>query len=867
MKKLIQNIKNKIFKKKNINELDPLKEEEKNEELIEKIVHDHKGIYNWTDEDLKLLTKLIHPNISYQQEDEELPPFCEAKLSCFFEFKTDKKNNFVVGEIKEINKKKIPKIELESVLVSIQEIEGPTDEIFKRFKQKNSKKVLNLLGKNKDNYKTILDRFVVSRPPNTKVKLKLRKNKKIKEVILKLGSFDDKIIAQRSDLIKKHNYTKNQADVWIKEWKREFFYSAFLSDSRATEILNDKKIEYKPKTLIDRFLELESEYKVSDWDNHLLDRLEKIIKKSLEKKFISSKSSLRIFKRSYIDFFYNWPKSRKQKDLTSVKIMSYANHGSHIAGKIPKEGDVIISMEWNQPHHKYKKKIKNQTDLSIFLGNVKPGSSIDIKFKEKNGSIFKTIIWTKNFEEYCETLIKEYGRYYVNYSKAELALIEYKKSFIVGQPDFTLDTLKKFDSLEIEDTAKHKYVTVDDEENYTDEEKIYLTTTVKKEKVAGKESFALTLDGFPDDERLETLADGKKIFLKIYIFDVTDLDSDKYYEISDTTGLTDQYFSNHCHIIKTNEITWSDGNMNLIQSKELEPYGDHPTKLAFPYSVMLLPKVGKRRLSFRTFLCTDKQEFDDAEGRPKDGESINYRPESFKMDDYAECGFDDYGDYPEILSYTSSEIDVEYKQPGYLDINRRKYNSLAIALSLALNQLDGKSFKENFKKIKDKIEYDGDHSAEGNIYKSLSLKSNYEHALKEKIDLRSILKELKKNSRIHERYEMIDLLLNLAITDETYSAKENEFIDKVAKTLDLHNEKFQEIKKRKTASVKFVDFGDQADESIFGITKDMNKKEKLRVLRKEYSRWNALTNNSDKAIRERARAMRDMAANIRRKYT
>ena len=37
--------------------------------------------------------------------------------------------------------------------------------------------------------------------PNTKLKLKLRKNKKIKEVILKLGSFDDKIVATRSDLI------------------------------------------------------------------------------------------------------------------------------------------------------------------------------------------------------------------------------------------------------------------------------------------------------------------------------------------------------------------------------------------------------------------------------------------------------------------------------------------------------------------------------------------------------------------------------------------------------------------------------------------------------------------------------------------
>ena len=80
---------------------------------------------------------------------------------------------------------------------------------------------------------------------------------------------------------------------------------------------------------------------------------------------------------------------------------------------------------------------------------------------------------------------------------------------------------------------------------------------------------------------LKLLGDGKKIFLKIYVFDVTDLDRDKYNEILDTIGMTDQYFSNHCHVIKTNEITWSDENMNLIQSKELEPYGDHPTKLAF----------------------------------------------------------------------------------------------------------------------------------------------------------------------------------------------------------------------------------------------------------------------------------------------
>jgi len=515
------------------------------------------------------------------------------------------------------------------------------------------------------------------------------------------------------------------------------------------------------------------------------------------------------------------------------------------------EGDIIISVN--------SKKIESIEDWDREISRFKPGQTITFKVKRKMKGIISEKIKLINFNDFLKNN-EEHVRKYNSKKVADLLLKEYEEGDYMGISD---ERRQEIQNMDLEEEPEESDYTDDD---YADEKKIYITTSVKKEKVAGKDSFVLNINGW-DDETLSILGDGKKIFLKIYVFDVTDLDSDKYYEIADTTGFTDQYFQNYCHVIKTNEITWSDGNMNLIQSKELEPYGDHPTKLAFPYSVMMLPKVGKRKLSFRTFLCTDKQKFDDAEGRPKYGESINYRPESFKMGDDYEEYFDNYGDYPEILSYASSEIDVEYKQPGYLNINRRKYNDLTIALGLALNELDNKNLKENFEKIKDEVRYDGDYSSENNVYKTLSLKANYERALNKKIDLESILKELKKNSRIHERYETIDLLLNLAITDETYSAKENEFIDKVAKSLELHNEKFQEIKKRKTASIKFVDFGEKADESIFGITKDMDKKEKLKVLRKEYSRWNALTNNSDKSIRERAREMRDLAANIRKQYT
>ena len=64
-----------------------------------------------------------------------------------------------------------------------------------------------------------------------------------------------------------------------------------------------------------------------------------------------------------------------------------------------------------------------------------------------------------------------------------------------------------------------------------------------------------------------------------------------------------------------------------------------------------------------------------------DGTSINYHPDHYKLSEYTET-FDEYGSYPEILAYDVAEIDAEYKQAGYLGVNRKKvrctYNSLRL---------------------------------------------------------------------------------------------------------------------------------------------------------------------------------------------
>ena len=407
---------------------------------------------------------------------------------------------------------------------------------------------------------------------------------------------------------------------------------------------------------------------------------------------------------------------------------------------------------------------------------------------------------------------------------------------------------------------------LEEEIEVRDDEKLFISSYVKKEKVSGKDSFVVYYDSFPSTYNFEE----DTVYLKIYVFDVTDLDQkeyeDIYYETEDyeDNPRLENYIRDNCNVIKTNNFDWSEGSSVLVQTKLLNPYDDPPEKIAFPYSVMNFPKAGKRKLAFRSFICNKDLKFHETEGRPLNGSFVNYRPEHFKLDLYGNS-FDEYGSYPEILGYDSTEIEAEYKQAGYLGVNRQKLDSLIIPLGYSIASINNDPLK-SIELVKDNIAYKGDRTLEGGINQALNLKMIYEKSQKDTIDPQIYLKEIKNFSKIDERYEVINLLLNIATHDNTLTSTENKFLDDVAEKLELNQSKYLEIKKIETASLKSVDFGDKADESIFGLSKDMDDKTKCRILRQEYSRWNSQTNNSNKDKRIRAKEMVNLIANLRKQY-
>ena len=289
------------------------------------------------------------------------------------------------------------------------------------------------------------------------------------------------------------------------------------------------------------------------------------------------------------------------------------------------------------------------------------------------------------------------------------------------------------------------------------------------------------------------------------------------------------YIRDNCNVIKTNNFDWSEGNSILVQTKLLDPYDDPPEKIAFPYSVMNFPKQ-EREYWHLDPLFVKELKFHETEGRPLDGTSINYHPEHYKLSEYTET-FDEYGSYPEILAYDVAEIDAEYKQAGYLGVNRKKLDALIIPLGYSIATINNDPLK-SIKLVKENVEYKGDRSLEGKINKTLNLKIIYDQYKTNKLDPQIYLKEIKKYSKIDERYEVMNFLLNIVTHDNTLNSEEkNKFLDNVARELELNHKKYLEIKKIETASLKFVDFGEKADESIFGLSNEMDDKTKCKNIK------------------------------------
>ena len=143
----------------------------------------------------------------------------------------------------------------------------------------------------------------------------------------------------------------------------------------------------------------------------------------------------------------------------------------------------------------------------------------------------------------------------------------------------------------------------------------------------------------------------------------------------------------------------------------------------------------------------------------------------------------------------------------------------------------------------------------------------YDELKDKRLSMSKIVEELNNKATSAQKYEAMKFLLEIAGSDDKLGIAEDTLLNKTAKALNLDLKHFQEMKSVAIANISDIEHSETMDETVFNLTEDMSKSDKCKRLREEYSKWNRQTNNSNEGIRNRAKKMVELAANLRKKYS
>jgi len=264
-----------------------------------------------------------------------------------------------------------------------------------------------------------------------------------------------------------------------------------------------------------------------------------------------------------------------------------------------------------------------------------------------------------------------------------------------------------------------------------------------------------------------------------------------------------------------------------------------------PKEFILTPYKGKRNLKFNFTACDTDAEV--THGGHDDLNKIKYNASAF-------------------YQLTTKEI-------GYLEefANKSKVEDLTIKLAMTMSAVDGHLDQKELNVIKNwakslTLELDSEKAEVKKKHFSKFIKQTYKEAKERKISISKIVREFNENASKGQKYLAIELMLNVASSDDRLAKEEEQFINKIAKTTGINLKTFKDMKNKVVAKVGKVDFSEKPSEDSFGITDEMDKKEKCKVLRKEYTKWNSQTTQRDPKRKKRAKEMVKAIASLRKKY-
>ena len=208
-------------------------------------------------------------------------------------------------------------------------------------------------------------------------------------------------------------------------------------------------------------------------------------------------------------------------------------------------------------------------------------------------------------------------------------------------------------------------------------------------------------------------------------------------------------------------------------------------------------------------------------------------------------------------------------ESGYIDLqeNIQRTRILAVALAFFVSATDRKMYDCEIELIKDWTRNNF-----GASYASAKAQRKLEKALDKTVDffrngnqlnINDICREVTEIAPHADRYDILELCLNVARVNGRVVAEELKILKNLASRLELDTRKFRTMMEK----ILPVDMHQVKDaEVIFGVTSDMSREKTRHQLNKEYGKWNSRVTSSDPKIRAQADQMLELIAKARNQY-
>ena len=222
------------------------------------------------------------------------------------------------------------------------------------------------------------------------------------------------------------------------------------------------------------------------------------------------------------------------------------------------------------------------------------------------------------------------------------------------------------------------------------------------------------------------------------------------------------------------------------------------------------------------------------------------------------------------ITFSTNVAEAGYKEENE---NKKEAQSLSIQVAMGLAFSDGSFDSAESKVIKEWAKRNIDSYPESD---QAELKASFNNAFTESfnkgknglIDLSTVTARLSKIGDKKSKYDALELCHAVMGADGEIAATEMQFINKIAKELDISSETLKSMK-----DSVIVDIGSSINDSasveaMLGIDSSWDE-DKIKIhLRKEFQKWNNRLNTLPGGKeRDNAQAMLDNIAEARKKYT